>query len=346
MIKALTIEKYRSARPCAPASAANRNNKGAALIALLWALVAVSLIGLTVADEIRVETYATRNEKVMLQGYYLARGAIAAAAHKLLLLQLRPGGPINPDQVYQPRDVELGRFYLDFADGRALCELEDESGKLNVNFINPNTEAVLRNLMIEIGLDKREGDIIVDSILDWVDPDNLHRANGAEEEYYRTLPNPYRPRNGPIEALEELLLVRGITPDIFYGKKVLGADGQVRELYGLSRHLTVYSVFPQINVNSAPLALLRAIPGIDENTALSIYEQRKVRPFRQQQDIPALPEVVSKYLNVNRSNIYSIKATGEPAGSPVRRVIRAVIAIDLNEKNRHKILHWNENSVF
>jgi general secretion pathway protein K len=66
-------------------------------------------------------------------------------------------------------------------------------------------------------LDDKEKDIIVDSILDWRDNDDLRRLHGAEDEYYQSLPDPYRAKNDDFESVEELLLVKGITPEIFHG---------------------------------------------------------------------------------------------------------------------------------
>ena len=53
--------------------------------------------------------------------------------------------------------------------------------------------------------------------MDWRDKDNLHRLNGAEDDYYLSLPQPYKCKNGDFTSIEELLLVRGVTPEIFYG---------------------------------------------------------------------------------------------------------------------------------
>ncbi len=58
------------------------------------------------------------------------------------------------------------------------------------------------------------------AILDWIDEDDQPRESGAEIDYYSSLPIPYAPRNGPLESIDELLLVRGVTPDLLYGRDV------------------------------------------------------------------------------------------------------------------------------
>ncbi len=59
---------------------------------------------------------------------------------------------------------------------------------------------------------------VADAILDWLDEDDEPREFGAEfDDYYGTLPSPYRPANGPIASIEQLLLVRGVTPQMLFG---------------------------------------------------------------------------------------------------------------------------------
>jgi general secretion pathway protein K len=60
-------------------------------------------------------------------------------------------------------------------------------------------------------------DTVVDSIIDWSDPDDLRRLHGAESEYYLGLRVPYRAKNGWFDSPEEMLLVRGMTAALFYG---------------------------------------------------------------------------------------------------------------------------------
>ena len=59
---------------------------------------------------------------------------------------------------------------------------------------------------------------IADAILDWIDDDDLPREFGAEIDFYSALQPSYMPRNGPIRSIDELLLVRGVTPALLYGR--------------------------------------------------------------------------------------------------------------------------------
>ncbi|MCA9126414.1 MAG: general secretion pathway protein GspK [Planctomycetales bacterium] len=128
---------------------------------------------------------------------------------------------------------------------------------------------------------------IADAILDWMDEDDETRPYGAEFDYYAQLPTPYRPTNGPINSVEQLLLVRGVTPQLLFGYDVnrngvlddaesqqmgmmgnvsgssagiaSGVDNVGPPALGWSQYLTVYSMEknvdqfgePRININAS-----------------------------------------------------------------------------------------------
>lgn len=93
--------------------------------------------------------------------------------------------------------------------------LEDESAKLNINaLLAPGAEEEAANRLMSLPGMTAE---IADAILDWLDADETPRTNGAEAETYSQLTPSYVPRNGPINDLDELLQVRGVTPELLYG---------------------------------------------------------------------------------------------------------------------------------
>jgi general secretion pathway protein K len=118
-------------------------------------------------------------------------------------------------------------------------------------------------------VDKIARDHIVDSILDWIDPNDEHRLNGAEsDDYYLELPTPYRARNAQIESINELLQIKGVTPALFRG-----ADGKP----GLADVLTSRSP-GAVNVNTAPPVVFCAMAVSDAE--ISEYTQaRRETPY-------------------------------------------------------------------
>lgn len=127
----------------------------------------------------------------------------------------------------------------------------DEGGKLNINSmiaLDPTGEA-LYNALLKLPNMTPE---VADAIVDWVDADDTKRASGAESSEYASLPNPYKAKNGPLNSLDELLLVQGVTPELLYGgdrnRNGVQDEGESGADRGWSDHLTVYG--RELNVAS------------------------------------------------------------------------------------------------
>jgi type II secretory pathway component PulK len=101
--------------------------------------------------------------------------------------------------------------------GGIRCGLENESSRLNLNTVlvadEYQEDGAQKLLMALPGMTEP----VADAILDWIDEDDQPRLLGAEQEYYTSLDPPYEPRNGPLQTIEELLLVRGVTPTLLFG---------------------------------------------------------------------------------------------------------------------------------
>ena len=95
--------------------------------------------------------------------------------------------------------------------------LQDESARINLaTILQADQQAKNGAKTILMALPGMTDDI-ADAILDWIDADSTPREQGAESEYYGTLVPAYAPRNGPPVTIEELLLVRGVTPQLLFG---------------------------------------------------------------------------------------------------------------------------------
>lgn len=146
--------------------------------------------------------------------------------------------------------------------------LEDESTRLNLNvllILDKQAPGSGRTLLMALpGMTED----IADAILDWLDPDDDQRELGAEVDYYSSLDPPYGPKNGPVDTVEELLLVRGVTPQLLFGSDI-NRNGQVdqHELMqeatssatdprGWSAYLTLYSVEWNITPEGQPKVYL------------------------------------------------------------------------------------------
>ena len=144
----------------------------------------------------------------------------------------------------------------------------DEGGKLNINTmiaLDP-TGQLLYNALMQL---PNMTEDIADSIVDWVDADDIPLASGAESSYYGSLNPPYKAKNGPLNTLDELLLVKGITPYLLYGgdtnRNGVQDAGEVDGTRGWADYLTVYG--RELNIDSTGTARIY-LNGDDLDTLL------------------------------------------------------------------------------
>lgn len=326
--------------------------KGAILIVVLWMLVAFSMLALSFSASVRTEVNAARNTIDQKQSYYMSRAGIEYAVYKILEAQsafalTQQGADAGiPGRTVPP--VFTGSLALELGEGGADIQVNDETGKLNLNLAPP---FLIYNLLISIGVDQRDADVMTDSIEDWRDSDELYRPNGAESDHYQSLASPYFAKNGMFDVPEELLLVRGVTPEVFYGKKGITDTGERMEYYGLQKYFTTFTNIARINVNSAPIPVLAAIPGLDYDTALRIAEMRDEQPIENiseiMERIPGIPMEATNYLQVFRSGVYTVVSSGHLSSSEVICRIRAVIQVggSMPGQNPYRVLYWNESNT-
>lgn len=338
--------------PSLPASAVRpQTDSGVILIALLWILTALSVIALSFSREGFVEVAAARNAQSLEKAYYTARAGIEETIYQLAMRR-QSSTARRAELEDTPDPLDLGRATGSFGDGDYRVDIQDESGKIS---LNTASEAQLRSLAEAVGIEKTDAEVIADSILDWRDADSTPRPNGAEDDFYQSLPAPYRATNRRMNVIEELLLVRGVTPERFHGRRERASDGSAVYKYGLSRYLTPYSDRTQINVNFAPLPVLLSIPGMSPEGARAIYERRRVKPFKTTEEIAReLPAIFGtatmSRLTVATTGVYMLTASAHVKTSRAHRTIRAVISLEPGSssvnaaaRGAYRTLYWNEN---
>jgi general secretion pathway protein K len=218
--------------------------------------------------------------------------AIAASGVEIAMAMLEVDNKAGQSDSLQDgwANIDNDAFRGLFPTGTLDLAITDHSGRLQINGLVQkkaggqskqgkggganNTEqeirAVLQRLLLS-GMPTIEDEIeakhIVDTLVDWIDEDDMESDYGAENSYYRSLKRPYNCKNGPVENIEELLLVAGITPELLFG-----ADGQK----GLADYLTVYGDDVKININTAPLPLIKSLnPLIDDELMEKFDKYRK-----------------------------------------------------------------------
>lgn len=241
------------------------SRRGIALLVVLWvtALLTVTVFSFSVLTRAEGQgTVAFREglEKRLLAEAGIERGILEMAHRAVHRSQavVREG--------LEPWSLDGTAYAVAMGRGGFTVRLSDETGKISLNGLTDASGIILRNLLVRQGAAPEEADIVVDSILDWKDGDDLHRLHGAEAGYYRSLARPYGARNADFETLEELILVRGVTPEMLYG------TGGRR---GLIHLLTVHDKSGRISLQTAPREVLGALPGMDAETLERTLEFRK-----------------------------------------------------------------------
>jgi hypothetical protein len=294
---------------------------GSVLLLVLVVIAILTLGAATYSELMRTEHRAVRYHGRAAQALRLAESGVEYVRSQFALPPaelVAAGGVVENPTLFQgvlvddqPDDFSRGRvtiiapriadgYYSGFRYG-----LENESSKLNLNvLLATGAEQQARSRLTALPGMTAE---TADAILDWLDADDEPRDEGAEYDYYQGLDPPYEPRNGPIASLDELLQVRGVTPELLYGydqNRNMQIDGheQARGLlveldntYGVlnrgwSAYLTIHSIeamrgaggSPLVDLNGAKLQPLHTelvkIVGIDKANFIIAYRQFGPQP--------------------------------------------------------------------
>jgi general secretion pathway protein K len=334
--------------------AAKKKDEGVALIMVLWVITILSVVVLEFSFAMRTEVNITKNYQEELQLYALSEGGVQRAIAELVfkndprVQQMRKTLKYEEVPADRKEWVTDGRDYpLTFDGGECVIRIMGEAGKVNINLVSERT---LRKIITNLGWEGEARDMVVDSILDWRDPDDFSRLNGAENDYYQSLKEPYNCKNGNLDSVEELLLVRGVTRELFYGKRETEKEeeGVKREPTGLKDIFSIYAPGEQIDINSASLPGLRVVLGVPYEVCRLLVKAREEKGFENQLDLmqrvpeltPFLGEIGNLILFRAINPYYTVesKAKNKEGGSV--RGLKTIIKVDPREKGGYKIIQW------
>jgi len=240
--------------------------RGTVLIVTSWILAILTLFAIGIGFRTGLDIKLTGYSLDRVKALYAAKAGIKRAViekwkeyaeGKSLGLDTFNEPWANDEKLFKDIKVGDGAFTVSYLPGEldrsdkniTLYGLEDETRKININ-IDSNL-AVFKQLLMNFGLDLEEAGNIVSAIEDWRDEDNIPKVlsaaiGGAEDGYYQTLETPYATSGETFKAPEELLLVRGMT----------------RELY--EKVVNFITIFGEgkININTASEEVLDAVFGI------------------------------------------------------------------------------------
>lgn len=294
-----------------------RDQRGFALLAVTLVLAILGVVVTEFAYSMRLQANMVRAYKDRLLGQHLAEAGVQQAIREIMTEATVHGIDEDGQVVFYrllagttvPQRVPpLERTRVPLGAGEFSYRITDEERRVNLNVSQPDR---IDKLLLAIGIDKDVRDKISDSLLDWRDADDNYRTNGAEsDDYYLNLPVPYRARNGNLQDVAELLQIKGVTPEIYYG---------TGERPGLAQLVTVRGS-GAINANTAPPPVLSAA-GLSEAEIALVVETRVNNPKTGQQ-LSQLPRGATRFTVL--STVFRIEAEGLIAGQPKARVIAIV----------------------
>ena len=220
------------------------SERGAALIAVIWVAISVALLSITFLTSMRQETRATASLSQGAKCRASVEAGLARAMHDLL-------SPSEEQRI--PRFGEPFQFMLK---GRSIdVRIWDENGRMNVNLAPENFLAdVIESVTGE------NGTVLAAAIADWRDEDQSPRANGAETSWYVANGKTDHPEDGPLQSVQDLANVRGMTPAL---------HGVLMDLF------TVHTTNRTFDARWAPEPLLSAMPGATDSFVREVVEARR-----------------------------------------------------------------------
>ena len=300
--------------------------KGGALLTVLWLSAALATVAFTVATRVRAETERSATLVDGMQAKYLAEGAIQRIT---LAYMRRPA--------YGPSAQRL-----EFPNGSAIVEILPEASRLDINKASPDDMA---RLLLALGAAPVQAGETAAAIVDW-------RSGGvgaisAFDSYYLQQSPSFRARHASIEDVEELLFVKGMTPELFYGNYARNAQGQLVARGGFRDCVSTQGSINSFDVAGIEPALLLGLgappAGVDQFRRL-----RAARPLGPA-DLPAVQAMMgaaASRLRYGGNTTYTFRATAFPRNSSARRTIEATVKyFDRPVDVPYHVTRWRETST-
>lgn len=212
--------------------------------------------------------------------------------------------------------------------------LEDESCRVNLNALltlEQQSEGAGRQLLMALpGMTED----IADSILDFLDEDDEPRELGAEFDYYNTLDPPYDPKNGPLDTVEELLLVQGVTPELLFGRDT-NRNGQVDE----------HEWAPPADGDRLAMEMLESVPDLGWSSYLTLTSMEKnvsesgqPRIYLNEEDLQSLHSKLSAIFPKEYADfIVAYRQNGPSSGSGGGSNAVTSVNLDLSQPGQTQI---------
>jgi general secretion pathway protein K len=303
----------------------------------------LATIAISLADTVRGEAERSATAVDGLRSQDLAVGGLRRA---ILYMDWGRRQPDNP--VFRP---PVPFFILDFPEGQTIVDVIPETAKFNINSASPDE---LFSLLVNLGVHPARAQDITAAIVDW--RSGAPQASSPFDDFYASLHPPYLAPHARFQEIEELLSVRGVTPDLFYGTWQPEPAGSAQHLSlrtGLAECVSVFGATRQFDVNTAPPAVLAAA-GVPPEGVAALVQQRNVHAFLTQADLAPFAQIASPgfaRLRIGGYTIFTLRSTARVRLvngqlSDLRRTVAALVKfLPANSDTSYHILRWYETAV-
>jgi general secretion pathway protein K len=286
-------------------------------VLLFLAVMLAAAMGVNFLAQVQLRSAYYLEEKE--QAYYLARAGLARGIEDVSRYWAgRVPWLVKAD----------GEWVYWTPERNARFSVQNEQGKLNLSRLRPS---IMLSALTAGGLPPDEARELRDALLDWMDSNDLRRTNGAERDYYLSLPQPYEPRNGTIQCPGEFLSIRGITPGMLFGLSPDDKPVNPRLPRGLWGLFSIYTRSSRLDVNSASRPALLALPGMEESLVGRLIDRRDRSRFNRLSQVrqvlgDSAYRLAAPLLTVMPSRVYTIISEawlpGRRAGHSMLCVVR------------------------
>lgn len=343
----------RGCHPCGRLTAAGAWRSGAALIFVLWSIALLSLLAGGLSFAIRQDMTISNIQRDRLTAHWLARAGVEMAIATIMddkhSVQTETDLWFDDPTTMQEIKLTGGTFSVfhgDYTDlPRRMYGVGDESAKLNVN--NATREQLMKLPHMT--------NYIAGAVVEWRggSTNQEPQSDGVGRGYYTGQTHPYTMRDGPMRTVRELLLIRGVTPELLYGEDTNGnelldtneddgdasdppdnMDGRLDR--GWFSYLTAYSYEKNVNANgekrlnlgSADADSLKSRLGLPKWAAESIVKAREKRKFEHLVDLLDVQRDPSVTVDLSEES-----DDGSSNEQPVTNSVFAAIVDDLTLKD-------------
>ena len=296
------------------------------MVVVLLIIAVIAAIVFEFCYDSRMKYHLAENTRDSHQALCCAEAGLAIAT-----AALEQRGNLRADE--KLAGILSGAMQVPVGKGYCMIAVAGEQGKISVNGlvardgkpVRQQVDQMLR-LIDVLNAQYQDGNPVsyglVPAIIDWIDSDDevtilpyvQGENSGAESGYYRNLARPYLCKNKPMEALSELMLVKGMTREIFHGPTDTEQAGPAM---GMEQFLTVYGD-GRVNVNEASATVLQTLcEQIDRPLAESIVQHR---PYRNMADLGKVPGMTPEVLQAIRGLV-----TMQPGDEYYTVTVRGVV---------------------